>query len=219
MTDAPLILAFDTSAAHCAAALLSGDRVLAVRLEEMARGQAERLFPLLEEVLAEAGAEWRDLSALGCGIGPGNFTGIRLSVASARGLALSLGIPAIGVSSLEAMAYGTDGVVVASLDARRDGLFVQVLGGGETREPLLCTLETLPPIPARAEPTCIGHRADAIAAFCGGHMGNAAMPRAVAIAHIANARRRNTNLPRPAPLYLKPADAAPSRDAAPVILE
>ncbi|MFP4043595.1 MAG: tRNA (adenosine(37)-N6)-threonylcarbamoyltransferase complex dimerization subunit type 1 TsaB, partial [Rhodosalinus sp.] len=51
----PLVLGFDTSAAHCAAALLSGDRLIAARAEEMGRGQAERLMPMLEEMLAEAG--------------------------------------------------------------------------------------------------------------------------------------------------------------------
>ena len=87
MSD-PLILAFDTSAAHCAAALLSGDRVLARVAEAMPRGQAERLMGLLHEVLSGSGHDWRDLDAIGVGIGPGNFTGIRISVSAARGLAL-----------------------------------------------------------------------------------------------------------------------------------
>src|SRR6056297_2365432 len=77
------ILAFDTSAAHCAAAIVSGDTILARRDEEMARGQAERLMPLLAELLAEAGLAWSDLAALGVGTGPGNFTGIRIAVAAA----------------------------------------------------------------------------------------------------------------------------------------
>ena len=70
-------LGFDTSAAHCAAALIQGDRLLAQAHEDMARGQPERLFPLLGELLAGAGVDWRDLSVIGCGTGPGNFTGIR----------------------------------------------------------------------------------------------------------------------------------------------
>ena len=57
-------------------------------------------MPLLEDVLAEAGIGWRDLAAIGVGTGPGNFTGVRISVAAARGLALGLGIPAIGVTRL-----------------------------------------------------------------------------------------------------------------------
>ena len=101
-----LVLGFDTSAAHCAAALLSGDRLIASVTEDMTKGQAERLMPLIEEMLAGAGTGWRDLSLIGVGTGPGNFTGIRISVAAARGLALSLGIPAIGIGAAEALAYG-----------------------------------------------------------------------------------------------------------------
>jgi len=105
MASDPLILAFDTSAAHCAAALLSGDRIVISTAEEMTRGQAERLMPLLQELLAEAGFTWQDLSALGVGVGPGNFTGIRIAVSAARGLALGLDVPAVGVSGCEARAY------------------------------------------------------------------------------------------------------------------
>ena len=105
----PFVLGFDTSAAHCAAAVVSGGpvsggHVLASRTEPLARGQAERLFPLIEAVLAEAGIGWPDLAAIGVGVGPGNFTGVRIAVAAARGLALSLGVPAHGVSATEAAA-------------------------------------------------------------------------------------------------------------------
>ncbi len=86
----------------------------------MARGQAERLIPLLQQVLNDHGAVWNDLDAIGVGVGPGNFTGIRISVSAARGLALGLGKPAIGVSNLEAQAYGLDGPVLRCPDARRD---------------------------------------------------------------------------------------------------
>ncbi|MEC9312383.1 MAG: tRNA (adenosine(37)-N6)-threonylcarbamoyltransferase complex dimerization subunit type 1 TsaB, partial [Pseudomonadota bacterium] len=79
MKTEPLVLGFDTSAAHCAAALLRGDTVVAEALEPMTRGQAERLMPLLEEVLATGGATWADLDAIGVGVGPGNFTGIRIA--------------------------------------------------------------------------------------------------------------------------------------------
>jgi tRNA threonylcarbamoyl adenosine modification protein YeaZ len=81
--------------------LLSGERVLCARAEEMGRGQAERLMPLLEEMLAEAGVGWSDLDRIGVGVGPGNFTGIRISVSAARGLALGLDIPAVGVSGFD----------------------------------------------------------------------------------------------------------------------
>ncbi len=97
MKDFPAVLAFDTSAAHCAAALMLKGQVVS-RVEEMSRGQGERLMVMLEEILAESSITWGDLDAIAVGVGPGNFTGIRISVSAARGLALGLGIPAMGVS-------------------------------------------------------------------------------------------------------------------------
>jgi tRNA threonylcarbamoyl adenosine modification protein YeaZ len=120
----PLILGFDTTAAHCAAVLLSGHHVVAEAREEMTRGQAERLVPILQAVLAQAGAGPEDLAALGVGIGPGNFTGTRIAVATARGLALARGIPAVGVSGFEALALGANAPVLACLDARQGRVYV-----------------------------------------------------------------------------------------------
>ncbi len=93
------LLAIDTTAAFCAVALLCGDEILAQQVEPMTRGQVERLFPLIQEVLAEAGKTIDDLGALAVNTGPGNFTGIRIGVSATRGLAMGLGIPAIGISA------------------------------------------------------------------------------------------------------------------------
>ena len=217
MTADPVILAFDTSAAHCAAAVLSGGQVLTAEYLQMEHGQGEHLFGVLEGALDRAGVGWSDLTLLGVGIGPGNFTGIRISVSAARGLSMSLAIPAIGVSALKAQAWGTGGVVVSTLDARRDNFYLQVIGGGETTDPMLCTLDALPPVPARAEPTCIGHAAAKVAREVAGHVSAPVAPLAEAIAHIAAARRYSTKVP-PVPLYIRPPDAAPPRDQAPPAL-
>lgn len=211
MPPEPLVLAFDTSAAHCAAALLSGDRVLALRHEPMDKGQAERLMPMLTEMLAEAGITWRDLTCIGVGTGPGNFTGVRIAVAAARGLALGLGIPAVGVTSLEALAYGQDAPRLVTLDARRGAVYAQLFDGGMARA---CTLEALPQAPP--DVLCIGHRAAEVAAGVGGHVAEPAFAQTVAMAHIALSRRATA--PRPAPFYLRGADAAPPSDRPPVIL-
>lgn len=202
MPDAPLILAFDTSAAHCAAALLSGDRIIESAREEMAKGQAERLMGLCAELLNAAGAAYGDLSAIGVGIGPGNFTGIRISVAAARGLALGLGKPAVGVSAFEALRYGHEGPCVCAVDARRGQLFVQSFGNPHLAEPGLLDGAHLPPF----DGPLIGATGQAPAHGV-----------AEAIAHVAANRYRDAP-PRPAPLYLRPADAAPARDTAPALL-
>lgn len=99
------VLAIDTSAAHCAVALISGHRCLAHRLEPMAKGQAERLFPLIQELLSKTGKTFGDLSGIGVCTGPGNFTGVRIAVSAARGLALSTGKPALGITHLELAAF------------------------------------------------------------------------------------------------------------------
>ncbi|SLN53071.1 tRNA threonylcarbamoyladenosine biosynthesis protein TsaB [Aquimixticola soesokkakensis] len=192
----PTILAFDTSAAHCAAALLRAGTIVASAREEMAKGQAERLMPLLEEILAAGGVAWRDLDALAVGIGPGNFTGIRISVACARGLALGLGKPAIGVSTLEAQAFGRIGDTLSLVDARRDQAYAQRFHDGS----------------AQSAPV-VGDRAS----FANG-IESCIAPLADTLARIA-ATRLGTAQPRPAPLYIRAADAAPPRDPAPVILE
>ncbi len=174
------------------------------RQEPMEKGQAERLMPLLEEVLAEAGLGWRDLKAIAVGTGPGNFTGVRIAVAAARGLALGLGIPAVGVTRLEALAYGLPRPLTVVEDARRGEVYVQLfleMGTG---------------------PAHLATRAIAATDVTGSAAGDAALPAAMPIAE-ATARigavRALTPQPRPAPFYLRGADAAPPNDPPPVILD
>jgi tRNA threonylcarbamoyl adenosine modification protein YeaZ len=178
----------------------------------MGKGQAERLVPMLEDLLRDAGHQWRDLTTIGVGTGPGNFTGVRIAVATARGLALGLSVPAIGVSTLEAQAEGLAGPVVSTIDARRDGVYMQTFA--PQTPPRVADPANLGPLPF-ANPLCVGHRAAEIAGLVGGRAVDAPFPLAVSIARIASRRRPDA---RPAPLYLRPADAAPSRDVAPRIL-
>lgn len=215
MPPEPLILAFDTSAAHCAAAVLSGDRLLAFANEEMLKGQAERLFPLLHEVLAEAGADWRGLTALAVGTGPGNFTGVRIAVAAARGLALSLGIPTHGISGFEALAFGLQHPVLTSIDARQGRVYLQAFGTGDDA-PMLTDLAMLPSGLGVPGLIVAGYLSQNIADKLAAKSAAPNLPLAEAMVRIAAGR--GTPSARPAPLYLRPADAAPSREAPPVLL-
>jgi len=210
------ILGFDTSAAHCAAALLCDGAEVETRIDEMARGQAEHLMPMLEAMLARAGIGWHDLCAIGVGIGPGNFTGVRISVAAARGLALSLGVPAIGVSTLEALALDAPRPVTVIEDARRGEVYWQSFTREGAGMPRLDALEALPALPGHA---LIGSLAEAGCAQTGALQVLAPahpLPRAIAL---SAAVRAGTPQPRPAPLYLRSADAAPPSDPPPVILD
>lgn len=197
----PLVLAFDTAAAHCAAALLHGDDVFAEKTEPMAKGQAERLLALVQDLLAQTNTSMDQLTAIGVGVGPGNFTGIRISVSAARGLALGLGIPAIGVSAFDALRLGAQGPTICTVDARRDLVFAQGFETEVLEVPELCALETLPADIPRI----------------GAHGTASTYPVAEAIARIAVTRLDHPVAP-PAPLYLRPADAAPARDAPPQII-
>lgn len=215
-----LVLAFDTSAAHCAAALLSDGEILVERYEEMGRGQAERLVPMLEDVLEEAGKTWGDLDAVATGVGPGNFTGIRISVALARGLALSLGRPAIGVSGFEALAEGRSGQVLASIAAPRGNVYVQLLDDMTQSAAEVISYNSVPRHMRRREATCIGAHSAAIAAEIGAKSLTAPQNPAPAIARIAANRLTGADaIAPPAPLYVRAADAAPPRDTPPVIVD
>ncbi len=186
----------------------------------MARGQAERLMVLLQEILSEAGVEWRELDAIGVGVGPGNFTGIRISVSAARGLALSLGIPAIGVSTFQALAFGQQGTSIAAVKGPADKTYVQVITGRAASEPMICGPDELPDYPTKAEP-CLFAFPSVEALSLRAPLPEAAPRYALpeAIARVAASRRFNVTNDPPAPLYLKPADAAPARDTAPVMLD
>lgn len=211
----PLILAFDTSASHCAAAVLAGNTLLATRGEEMGRGQAERLFPLLEELLGEAGLAWADLSALAVGVGPGNFTGIRIAVSAARGLALGLKVPALGISTFDALREGAEAPALTAVAAPRGMVYLDPPDGAPLG-PLLP--EDLPAEFSGSRLDVIGAEAEALAELTGGHALPPGFPLAEAIARAA-ARRVGTDVSPPKPLYIRPADAAPSREAPPVLLD
>ena len=211
------VVAFDTSAAHCAAALLLPDGKCLTRNEEMAKGQAERLMPLLQELLDEAGIKWADLDLIGVGTGPGNFTGVRISVAAARGLALGLSIPAIGVTTFQALAFGQTLPSLIAQDARRGMAYVQSFAPDSKAE-LLQSGELPTGFSALDGLQVIGELAEL---YANQHMLTVAEPRyplAEAIARVS-ATRADKMHERPAPFYMRGADAAPPSDPPPVILD
>ncbi|MEL6741580.1 MAG: tRNA (adenosine(37)-N6)-threonylcarbamoyltransferase complex dimerization subunit type 1 TsaB [Planctomycetota bacterium] len=213
----PITLGFDTSGPYCSAATLQGDTCLAAVHEDMTRGQAEQLMPLLEQCLREADLTWAQIDRIGVGVGPGNFTGIRIAVSAARGLALGLGKPAFGVSLLEACAYGTDGPRLAALSAPRGQAYVQGFAGAAPASLTLIDVETAELVitPGTA---CIGSAAAPLADRLGLTHRPAAFAPGSAVARIA-ARVDAATAGPPTPLYVRPADAAPPRDAPPTLID
>ena len=126
-TIAPVILAFDTSSAACTAALFEGDECIARRDEVIGRGHAERLVPMIAELLDGRKAEQSLV-----GVGPGSFTGIRVAIAAAHGLAIGWGAELRGMSSLGLLAGGAekDGEIATAVIGGHGELFVQQFEGG-----------------------------------------------------------------------------------------
>jgi len=114
----PLILAFDTATDRATSALVGDGEVLGERVS-----RASTLLADVDALVRQAGAHPRDITGLALGIGPGSFTGIRIGLAAARGLALALDVPAAGVSTLAALAAGAPGAI-AVIDAKRREVFV-----------------------------------------------------------------------------------------------
>ncbi len=135
-----IVLGFDTATRATAVGLMLADgRVLQARDDpegEERPGHATRLLPLAHRLLADAGLGWPEIERIAVGVGPGTFTGLRIGVASARGLAQSLGVGLVGVSSLRALAHAAcadtleqTGGVLAVIDARRGEVFAAAYHG------------------------------------------------------------------------------------------
>ncbi|MBS3966128.1 MAG: tRNA (adenosine(37)-N6)-threonylcarbamoyltransferase complex dimerization subunit type 1 TsaB [Truepera sp.] len=120
-------LGFDTATPYLALALWSPEGVQVSLLERVERDHAKRLLPELARLMAQAGLERRQLRGIAVGIGPGSYTGLRVGLATAQGLARGLAIPVQGVPTLEAMAAGVLSAdlpeAIVALDARRDNVY------------------------------------------------------------------------------------------------
>lgn len=202
-----MILSIDTCLGASSVALLDGERVLATRAEPMTRGHQERIGILARETAAEAGVAFADLSRIAVTVGPGSFTGLRVGLAFAKGLATALSIPCVGVNTLESLAFGTKGFAVALIDARMEQVYIQAFVDGvavmapdalDLGEAAARLVELHPGGPA----TLIGSGAPLLAdVLKGATILTLAAPDPVAIARLAAKRPTPSHTPRP--LYLR----------------
>lgn len=216
-----IILAFDTCFAAIEAAVLRDGIVLAHVTESVTSGHGERLMPVIEQALAQAGVVFTDLDRIAVTLGPGGFTGLRVGVAVARALALATGLPIVGMTTLEllartAVARGDvtlqDGaVLVATADARKGALYVQRFAADFRALDQPTLVEAMDDALANdSESTvAIGAGADRLAAASDGRIRAAAQAILPDARVLARAARDLTCLAEPRPLYVRAADAKP----------
>lgn len=177
-----------------------GGRVLSSNHASIERGKAEALFPLILETMHESGVELSELSAVGTGTGPGSFTGVRQGVSAARGLALALGVPAVGVSAFDLAAFGLAGRVLAVVDAGKGFAFAKACPEGD---PVHFAVGEFPEGFSERLPV-VGFRSDDIAASMGTEPLSPKHREGEAAALIAAGRLPHAGS-RPEPIYLRPA--------------
>jgi tRNA threonylcarbamoyladenosine biosynthesis protein TsaB len=225
------ILAFDCCFAAVSVAVRESEGRGAVRCEALRGGNAERLFPLIEEVLSEVGLRADKIDRIAVTLGPGTFTGVRTGIAGARALSLALRKPVTGTTSLAAMAHrarqvlaldqAADPMVVA-VDARKSMLYLQYFGGtaGASANPVLATVADavrmlpLPVQSGRLLAVGSGGAAIAEATQAAGHECRADLldlqPHAACVAELAAELQP---LERVLPLYLRQPDVKVRGDA------
>jgi tRNA threonylcarbamoyladenosine biosynthesis protein TsaB len=211
------ILGLDTSTLTASAAVLIDDAVAASDAVDTGGGAAsETLMPLVARVLERAGLAPRELDAVAVGAGPGSFTGLRIGMATAKGIAFAAGIPLWAVSSLAALALGAvrrgaTGVILPVLDARRGELYA-----GYYRDDLtpLAPEAVLAPSGFRATVhgtvTLVGDALDVYRtelAGIGTEMAEPRTPGAVEVAMLAMRGERVDVLTTGAPVYIRPSEA------------
>jgi tRNA threonylcarbamoyladenosine biosynthesis protein TsaB len=209
-----LCLGIDTALGACSAALADEQGVRLGLFEHMSTGHAEAIAPMVERLMREAGLGFADLGRIAVTTGPGTFTGQRIGLAFARGLALALKIPCVGVTTLEAIAAAARDAhpgqaVTVALDARKGEAYVQGFGhdGLELAPPALLTHADAAAGYAGNEIVLAGTAAEIIAplitAPC--RIASVSQPDAAWVAQLGHGRDPVTH--PPAPLYLRAPDA------------
>jgi tRNA threonylcarbamoyl adenosine modification protein YeaZ len=220
------VLAIDTALEACSAAVLDIAEPQAMVHETlpMARGHAEALMPMIDRVIRKSGLQYDQLDRIAVTVGPGSFTGLRVGIAAARGIALAANKPSIGLSTLAALAApliaeDDSGAVVAAIDARHDHVYLQVFGpGGRTLvTPRVTPVRDAVRVASSGAPRIVGSGAELLAKAWPSDAKPPSLvdPRRFAdidwVARLG-AAALDTGAP-PKPLYLRAPDAQPSASA------
>ena len=231
------MLAFDTCFGACSAAVFAHrldasagtdgwPQSLASCDEPMAVGHAERLMPMIAQVMSQAGLSFSELQAIAVTIGPGTFTGVRTGIAAARGLALASGLPVLGTSSLALIARRAaaelgpeeaETQIAVCMDAGKGQLYAQLFGIDSTPicEPMLTTAEHVSAMLAPGSSTVVGSAAGVVAELAaerGIRIHARHEPCQPSARYLQGIRLQSFSPVRP--LYLRQPDAVPQADKA-----
>ena len=227
-----LILALDTALDACAAAVLDTDsgRIIAREAQPMSRGHAEALMPLVVRVMKQSGIAFDALDRIAATTGPGSFTGLRVGLSAARGIALAAGKPVVGITTLAAYAaphLREDGEypIVSAIDARHDHVYLQVVTGqGEALiSPCVAPIAEALAASRFGAPYLVGNAANILAERWPKdvpaplEVAPQAAPDIAWVAWLAAAADPAAAPPRP--FYLRAPDAKPPADRLPLAVE
>lgn len=210
-----MLLAIDCSARLCAAAVHDGARELGRAVRDLGTGHAEHLVEVVDEALASAGLSFAALERIGVAVGPGSFTGLRVGVAAARGYALALKIPAVGVTNLEALAAEARTTfpgrrVLAALDAGTSIHAALYDGKGNVvHAPAALALEEAVALARQDHPVLTGSALQLIASTAGGPFDLGTAEATADIGTYARLAAQKSTAGKPVPLYLRAPDAKP----------
>jgi len=216
-----LVLGLDTALQRCSVAIARDGAVLAQGGIDMERGHAEHLAPMVKAVLEDAQVSVADLDRIGVVVGPGGFTGVRVALSFARGLVIGTDIPAVGVTSLAALAGNVcappSGLIAPVIDARRGQVYAALYGEGG--EPLVPPFVATPKEALQNLVNKAGGHSVTVLGSGAGLLGDRPLSwsapdapdqiDAVIVARLAAQGRLSPGAPRP--LYLRAPDAKPPR--------
>lgn len=220
------LLAIDSATNACSAALWLDGGPGPRRYAAMRRGHAESLMPMIDAVMSEAGLSFAELDGVAVTVGPGAFTGLRIGLSAARGLALAAALPLVGVTTLEAVAAAQEShglPVLVALDSKRSDVYVQLFAADGTAAGAPAAV--MPEGVARLLPpggtvAIAGDAAEAVVATLGRRtdirrLDGPDLPDAAVVAEIAARRLAETPdafREPPEALYLRPPDAVPAAE-------
>ncbi|MGE3362870.1 MAG: tRNA (adenosine(37)-N6)-threonylcarbamoyltransferase complex dimerization subunit type 1 TsaB [Rhizobiaceae bacterium] len=211
-----ITLAIDTSASLCAAGVFDGETELGRSVLDLGKGHAEHLMAVIDQALKAAGGSYRNLGAIAVAIGPGSFTGVRVGVSTARGLALALKIPAIGVSNLEAVAAAArsthpNKIIFPAFASGRGDIQAALYDpfGNIVYDPAVIDLGQAVRLATEHDALVVGSAVTSILAENPKLQSAGAAVTADIATYARLAQQPGRNRAKPAPLYLREPDAKP----------